>query len=151
MSMIMNHDITSLLGQRIMQRNSLAMKRSLEKLSSGLRTKIADLDNTAELAIGETMRSRIFGMEKALNNSQDGISMIQTAVGGLTRTQSMLNRMRELSVQAANDALTQQDRSYIQIEINEIRDQIDLIGNSTQFNRKSLLNGDNAILWSSSD
>ncbi|MBQ9418991.1 MAG: flagellin, partial [Synergistaceae bacterium] len=77
--------------------------------------------------------------------------MIQTAVGGLSQTQSMLNRMRELSVQAANDALTQQDRSYIQVEINEIRDHIDLIGNSTQFNRRSLLNGDSAILWSSSD
>ena len=149
--MIMNHDMTSLMGQRIMNRNSLAMKRSLEKLSTGLRTKIADLDNTAELSIGEVMRSRIYGMEKALNNSQDGVSMIQTAVGGLTQTQSMLNRMRELSVQAANDTLTQQDRSYIQVEINEIRDQIDLIGNSTQFNRKSLLNGDSAILWSSTD
>ncbi|MBR1486826.1 MAG: flagellin, partial [Synergistaceae bacterium] len=151
MSMIMNHDMTSIMGQRVMKKNSLAMKRSLEKLSTGLRTKIADLDNTAELAIGEVMRSRIYGMEKALNNSQDGVSMIQTAVGGLTQTQSMLNRMRELSVQAANDTLTQQDRSYIQVEINEIREQIDLIGNSTQFNRKSLLNGDSAILWSSTD
>ena len=143
--------MTSIMGQRIMQRNSLAMKRSLEKLSSGLRTKIADLDNTAYLSIGEVMRSRIYGMEKALNNSQDGVSLIQTAIGGLTQTQSMLNRMRELSIQAANDALTQQDRSYIQVEINEIRDHIDLIGSSTQFNRKSLLNGDSAVLWSSSD
>ena len=151
MSMIMNHDMTSILGQRIMQKNSLAMKRSLEKLSTGLRTKIADLDNTAYLSIGEVMRSRIYGMQKALNNSQDGISLIQTAIGGLSQTQSMLSRMRELSIQAANDTLTQQDRSYIQVEINEIRDQIDLIGNSTQFNRKSLLNGDSAILWSSSD
>ena len=151
MSMIMNHDMTSIMGQRIMNKNSLAMKRSLEKLSTGLRTKIADLDNTAELAIGEVMRSRIYGMEKALNNSQDGVSMIQTAIGGLTQTQSMMNRMRELSVQAANDTLTQQDRSYIQVEINEIRDQIDMIGNTTQFNRKSLLNGDSAILWSSTD
>ena len=151
MSMIMNHDMTSYMGQKIMAKNSLAMKRSLEKLSTGLRTKIADLDNTAELAVGEVMRSRIYGMEKALNNSQDGVSLIQTAVGGLSQTQSMLNRMRELSVQAANDTLTQQDRSYIQVEINEIRDQIDLIGNSTQFNRKSLLNGDSAILWSSSN
>ena len=151
MSMIMNHDMTSIMGQRIMNKNSLAMKRSLEKLSTGLRTQIADLDNTAELAIGEVMRSRIYGMEKALNNSQDGVSLIQTAVGGLSQTQSMMNRMRELAVQAADDTLTQQDRSYIQVEINEIRDQIDLIGNSTQFNRKTLLNGDNAILWSSTD
>ena len=151
MSMIMNHDMTAIMGQRIMQKNTLAMKRSLEKLSTGLRTKIADVDNTAYLAIGETMRSRIFGMEKALNNSQDGISMIQTAVGALDQTQSMLSRMRELSIQAANDALTQQDRSYIQVEVNELRQEIDRIGNTTQFNRKNLLNGDNAVLWSSTD
>ena len=151
MSMIMNHDITSLMGQRIMQKNTLAMKRSLEKLSTGMRTKIADIDNTAGLAISETMRSRIFGMDKALYNSQDGISLIQTANGALDQTQSMLQRMRELSVQAANDVLTQQDRSYIQVEINEIRDQISLIANTTQFNRKKILSGDNAVLWSSTD
>ena len=151
MSMIMNHDITSLMGQRIMQKNTLAMKRSLEKLSTGMRTKIADIDNTAGLAISETMRSRIFGMDKALYNSQDGISLIQTANGALDQTQSMLQRMRELSVQAANDVLTQQDRSYIQVEINEIRDQINLIAESTQFNRKKILSGDNAVLWSSTD
>ncbi len=151
MSMIMNHDITSLMGQRIMQRNSLAMKRSLEKLSTGLRTKIADVDNTAGLAISETMRSRIFGMEKALYNTQDGISLIQTASGALEQTNSMLMRMRELSVQAANDVLTQQDRSYIQVEINEIRDEITRLANTTQFNRKKILSGDNAVLWSSTD
>lgn len=151
MTMIMNHDITALMGQRIMQKNSLAMKRSLEKLSSGLRTKIADVDNTAGLAISETMRSRIYGMEKALYNTQDGISMIQTATGALDQTQSMLRRMRELTVQAANDVFTQQDRSYIQAEINEIRDAIDRIGTTTQFNRKNILSGDNAVLWSSTN
>ena len=149
MSMIMNHDITSLMGQRIMMKNSLAMRRSLQKLSTGLRTKIADLDNTAGLAISETMRSRIFGMEKALYNTQDGISLIQTASGALEQTNSMLMRMRELSVQAANDVLTQQDRSYIQVEINEIRDEITRLANTTQFNRKKILSGDNAVLWSS--
>lgn len=149
--MILNHDVTSLMGQRIMQKNSLAMKRSLEKLSTGMRTKIADLDNTSGLAISETMRSRIYGMEKALNNSQDGISLIQTASGALEQTQDSLRRMRELSVQASNDTLTQQDRSYIQVEINELRDEIDRIGNTTQFNRKRILSGDNAVLWSSTD
>ena len=149
MSMIMNHDMTAIMGQRIMQRNSLAMKRSLEKLSSGLRTKIADVDNTAGLAISETMRSRIGGMEKALNNSQDGISLIQTANGALDQTQSMLMRMRELTVQAANDTLTQQDRGYIQVEINEIRDEISNLATNTQFNRKNILSGDSAVLWSS--
>lgn len=151
MSMIMNHNITSLMGHRIMQKNTLAMKRSLEKLSTGMRTKVADLDNVAGLAISETMRSRIFGMDKALYNSQDGISLIQTANGALEQTQSMLQRMRELSVQAANDVLTQQDRSYIQVEINEIRDHISLIASTTQFNRKKILSGDNAVLWSSTD
>ena len=151
MSMIMNHDMTAMMGHRIMQKNSLAMKRSLEKLSSGLRTKIADIDNTAGLAISETMMSRIGGKEKALNNSQDGISLIQTATGALEQTQSMLQRMRELTVQAANDTLTQQDRSYIQVEINEIRDEITNLAANTQFNRKHILSGDNAVLWSSSN
>ena len=151
MSMIVNHDVVSLMGQRIMQKNSLAIRRSLEKLSTGLRTKIADVDNTAGLAISETMRSRIGGMEKALNNTQDGISMIQTASGALDQTQGMLRRMRELTVQAANDVLTQQDRSYIQTEINEIRDGITRLAETTQFNRKRILSGDNAVLWSSTD
>ena len=151
MSMIMNHDMTAIMGQRILQRNSLAMKRSLEKLSTGLRTRIADVDNTAGLAISETMLSRIGGMEKALNNSKDGISMIQTAAGALEQTQSMLMRMRELTVQAANDVLTQQDRSYIQVEINEIRDEISNVARNTQFNRKNILSGDNAVLWSSTN
>lgn len=151
MSMIVNHNVVSLMGQRIMQKNSLAIRRSLEKLSTGLRTKIADVDNTAGLAISETMRSRIGGMEKALNNSQDGISMIQTANGALDQTQGMLRRMRELAVQAANDTLTQQDRSYIQTEINEIRAGITRLAETTQFNRKRILSGDNAVLWSSTD
>lgn len=151
MSMIINHDAVSLMGQRIMQRNTLAIRRSLEKLSSGLRTKIADVDNTAGLAISETMRSRIGGMDKALNNTQDGISLIQTASAALEQSQGMINRMRELVMQAANDALTQQDRSYIQTEINEIRAGIDNIAHTTQFNRKRILSGDNAALWSSTD
>lgn len=151
MSMILNHNPVSLMGQRIMLKNSLAMRRSLEKLSTGLRTKIADVDNTAGLAISETMRSRIFGMEKALNNTQDGISLIQTATNALDNTQDMLMRMRELSVQAANDTLTQQDRSYIQVEINEIRDEITRTAKTTQFNRKRILSGDNAVLWSSTN
>lgn len=151
MSMIINHNAAALMGQRIMQRNSLAIRRSLEKLSSGLRTAIADIDSTADLAIGETMRSRLGGMDKALINTQDGISLIQTASGALDQTQGMLNRMRELTMQAANDTLTQQDRSYIQAEINEIRTGITRLAENTQFNRKRILSGDNAVLWSSTD
>ena len=151
MSMIMNHDMTAIMGQRILQRNSLAMRRSLQKLSTGLRTKIADVDNTAGLAISETMMSRTYGAEKALYNTQDGISLIQTASGALEGMHGMMLRMRELTVQAANDSLTQQDRGYIQAEINGIRGEIDRVAETTQFNRKKILSGDSAVLWSSTN
>ena len=151
MSFFMNHDLTSMMGQRFYQRNSLAMRRSLQKLSSGMRLKIADVDNTASLAISETMRSRIASMEKASQNTQDGISLIQTALGAMDQTQSMMNRMRELTVQASNDILTQQDRSYIQVEINELRQEITRLAKTTQFNRKKILSGDNAVLWSTNN
>ena len=151
MSFFMNHDLTSMMGQRFYQRNSLAMRRSLQKLSSGMRVKIADVDNTASLAISETMRSRIASMEKASQNTQDGISLIQTALGAMDQTQSMMNRMRELTVQASNDILTQQDRSYIQVEINELRQEITRLAKTTQFNRKKILSGDNAVLWSTNN
>ncbi|MBQ6772885.1 MAG: flagellin [Synergistaceae bacterium] len=151
MSFIMNHDLTSMLGQRFYQRNSLAMRRSLQKLSSGMRLTIADVDNTANLAISETMRSRIASMEKASQNTQDGISLIQTALTAMDQTQSMMNRMRELTVQASNDILTQQDRSYIQVEINELRQEITRLAKTTQFNRKKILSGDNAVLWSTNN
>lgn len=148
MSVSMNN-ITSLMGQCIMQRNSPAMKRSLEKLSTGLRTKTADFDGT--ISSSENMRARIFGIEKALYSTQDGISLIQTASGALEQMTAKLMRMRELSAQAANDILTQQDRSYIQVEINEIRSDITSLANTTQFDRKKILTGDNAVLWSSTD
>ena len=151
MSFIMNHDLTSMLGQRFYNKNSIAMRRSFQKLSSGLRTTIADVDNTASLAISETMRSRIASMEKASQNTQDGISLIQTALSAMDQTQSMMNRMRELTVQASNDILTQQDRSYIQVEINELRKEITRLAKTTQFNRKKILSGDNAVLWSTNN
>jgi flagellin len=95
------------------------------------------------------MRAQVRGLDRAISNSQDGISMLQTAEGALSETHSILQRMRELSVQAANDTLTQQDRAYIQLEIDELRDEITRIGNTTQFNKKKLLDGSAAALWSS--
>ena len=151
MSFTMQHDLTSMMGQRFYQQNSLAMRRSMQKLSSGLRVTIADVDNTASLAISETMRSRIFSAEKALQNTQDGVSLIQTALEAMDNTQTMITRMRELTVQASNDILTQQDRSYIQVEINELRKEITRLATNTQFNRKKILSGDGAVLWSSSN
>ena len=97
------------------------------------------------------MRSQIGGIDIALRNSQDGISLLQTAEGALGETNSMLQRMRDLAVQASNDSLTSQDRQYLQLEIDELKKQIDKIAGMTQFNRKRLLDGSSGALWSSSD
>ena len=97
------------------------------------------------------MRSQISWLDTALRNSQDGISLLQTAEGALGETNSMLQRMRELAVQASNDSLTSNDRQYIQLEINELRDQINMIAGTTQFNKKRILDGSSGTLWTSSD
>lgn len=97
------------------------------------------------------MRSQIRGLDTAIQNSQDGISLLQTAEGALSQTNSMLQRMRELSLQASNDTLTSNDRQYIQLEIDELKKQIDKIAGTTQFNKKRLLDGSCGALWASSD
>ena len=150
MSMVIQHNIPALKSYNIVNSTSNALQNSIAKLSSGLRINSA-ADDAAGLAISEKMRAQINGLDRAVANTQDGISLIQTAEGALSETHSILQRMRELSVQAANDTLTQQDRSYIQEEIGQLNEEITRIGNTTQFNRKKLLNGDSAVLWSSSD
>ena len=97
------------------------------------------------------MRAQISGMETAVRNAEDGISMLQTAEGALSETHAILQRMRELAVQAANDTLTSEDRSYIQLEVDQLKDQIDRIASTTQFNKKRLLDGSSAGIWSSSN
>lgn len=148
MSMVINHNIPALQTYNIVNGTSNSLQKSIAKLSSGLRINSA-ADDAAGLAISEKMRSQIGGLDKAVANTQDGISLIQTAEGALQETHSILQRMRELSVQAANDTLTQQDRSYIQVEIDQLNDEITRIGDTTQFNKKKLLNGEAAALWSS--
>ena len=150
MSMIINHNIPALQTYNIVNNTSNALQKSIAKLSSGLRINSA-ADDAAGLAISEKMRAQVRGLDRAVANTQDGISLIQTAEGALSETHSILQRMRELSVQAANDTLTQQDRSYIQEEIDQLNEEVTRIGNTTQFNKKKLLNGDAAGLWSSSD
>ena len=150
MSMVIQHNIPALQTYNIVNNTSNALQKSIAKLSSGLRINSA-ADDAAGLAISEKMRSQIRGLDRAVANTQDGISLIQTAEGALSETHSILQRMRELSVQAANDTLTQQDRSYIQEEIDQLKTEVTRIGNTTQFNKKKLLNGDSAGLWSSSD
>ena len=150
MSMVIQHNIPALQTYNIVNNTSNALQKSIAKLSSGLRINSA-ADDAAGLAISEKMRSQVRGLDRAVSNTQDGISLIQTAEGALSETHSILQRMRELAVQGANDTLTQQDRSYIQEEIDQLKEEITRIGNTTQFNKKKLLNGDSAGLWSSSD
>lgn len=129
---------------------NLSLQNVIRALSTGLRINSA-ADDASGFAVSEKMRSQIRGLDVALRNSQDGISMLQTAEGGLDGINSMLQRMRELAVQASNDSLTSTDRQYVQLEVDELRDQIDRIAETTQFNRKRLLNGSSGALWASSD
>jgi len=125
--------------------NNTNSTKSLEKLSSGYRINRAG-DDAAGLAISEKMRGQIRGLDQASRNSQDAISLIQTAEGALNETHSILQRMRELAVQAANDTNTEDDRGEIQKEINQLTSEINRIGNTTEFNTMKLLNGDRAIV-----
>ena len=113
---------------------------SLAKLSSGLRINKAG-DDAAGLAISEKMKNQISGLTQATRNAQDGISLIQTAEGGLSETHSILNRMRDLTVQAANDTNSGSDRTAIKTEIDTLNKEIDRISTDTKFNGKELLNG----------
>jgi flagellin len=141
------HNIPALQSYNALTKTNNSLSKSIERLSTGLRINSA-ADDAAGLAISEKMRSQISGLNQATRNAQDGISMIQTAEGALGETHSMLQRMRELAVQAANDTLTQEDRSYIQLEVDQLKEEIDRISTTTQFNKKQLLDGTGGALWS---
>ncbi len=143
--MIINHNVSALNAYRNLSITDRAMSRSLERLSSGLRINRA-ADDAAGLAISEKMRAQIRGLNQAIANAQDGISLIQTAEGALNETHDILQRMRELSVQAANDTLTASDRQNIQDEIDQLVEEIDRIGTTTEFNTKKLLDGTSSAL-----
>lgn len=138
--MIINHNIAALNTYNRLSANNTQTSKSLEKLSSGLRINRAG-DDAAGLAISEKMRGQIRGLDQAQRNAQDSISLIQTAEGALTETHSILQRMRELAVQASNDTNTTSDRDEIQKEINQLTDEIDRIANTTEFNTQKLLEG----------
>ena len=114
-----------------------AKSSSLAKLSSGLRINKAG-DDAAGLTISEKMRGQIGGLNQAVRNAQDGISLIQTAEGALNETHSILNRMRDLAVQAANDTNTRDDRVAIQGELNQLLEEVDRIAGNTEFNTQKL-------------
>lgn len=139
--MIINHNISALNTYRQLTINNNAAAKSLEKLSSGLRINRAG-DDAAGLAISEKMRGQIRGLEMAKKNAQDGISLIQTAEGALNETHAILQRMRELAVQAASDTNENKvDRPAIQDEINMLLEELDGITARTEFNTQKLLDG----------
>ena len=138
--MIINHNISALNTYRQLTINNNAGSRSLEKLSSGYRINRAG-DDAAGLAISEKMRGQIRGLNMASKNAQDGISLIQTAEGALNETHSILQRMRELAVQAANGTNTDADRAEIQKEIEQLKSEINRISTDTEFNTMKLLDG----------
>ena len=149
MSLRINQNVTSLSTYSNLNSTSNRMEKSIGKLSSGLRINSA-ADDAAGLAISEKMRSQISGLNRARLNAQDGVSMIQTAEGGLNETESIIQRMRELAIQGSNDTLTTNDRLEIQKEINQLRDAIDDISNTTEYNTKKLLNGSQTAQLTSS-
>lgn len=129
--MRINHNIQALNAYRNLAANQSNISKNLERLSSGLRINRA-ADDAAGLAISEKMRSQIRGLQMAERNALDAISMIQTAEGALNEVHSILQRMRELAVQAANDTNTSEDREAIQKEINQLTSEINRIANSTE-------------------
>ncbi|WP_195258252.1 flagellin Hag [Bacillus paralicheniformis] len=139
--MRINHNIAALNTLNRLSANNGASQKNMEKLSSGLRINRAG-DDAAGLAISEKMRGQIRGLEMASKNAQDGISLIQTAEGALTETHSILQRVRELVVQAGNTGTQQtEDLTAIQDEIKALKDEIDGISERTEFNGKKLLDG----------
>jgi flagellin len=143
--MRINHNIAALNAYRQLSQNQLNVSKHLEKLSSGLRINRAS-DDAAGLAISEKMRSQIRGLNQASRNALDAVSLIQTAEAALSSIHSMLQRMRELAVQAANDTNTEDDRNAIQEEVNQLTSEINRIGNTTEFNtRKLLMGGEGAV------
>jgi len=138
--MIINHNISALNTYRQLTGNTSASSKSLEKLSSGYRINRA-ADDAAGLAISEKMRGQIRGLAQAQRNAQDGISLIQTAEGALNETHAILQRMRELAVQASNDTYTADDRAKLQAEVDQLAAELTRISSTTEFNTRTLLDG----------
>lgn len=138
--MRINTNISALNAWKNLTVTDSLMAKSLEKLSSGYRINRA-ADDAAGLAISEKMRAQISGLRQATRNAQDGISLIQTAEGALNETHSILQRMRELAVQASSSAVTEEDRTAIQGEIDQLLAEVDRIATDTEFNTQKLLNG----------
>ena len=138
--MIVQHNMTALNANRQLGITNTNLAKSTEKLSSGYRVNRA-ADDAAGLSISEKMRGQIRGLNQASTNAQDGTSLIQTAEGALNEIHSVVQRMRELTVQASNDTYVKEDREAIQSEATALRDEINRIASQTQFNTMNLLDG----------
>ena len=138
--MVVQHNMTAANANRMLGITTSAQAKSSEKLSSGYRINRA-ADDAAGLTISEKMRSQIRGLNKASDNAQDGISLIQVAEGALNESHSILQRMNELATQAANDTNTTSDRTAIQKEVDALTTELDRIASTTQFNTQNLLDG----------
>jgi len=141
MSMVVQHNMTAANSNRMLGVTTSAQAKSTEKLSSGYKINRA-ADDAAGLTISEKMRSQVRGLTQASANAQDGISCVQTAEGALTEVHSMLQRMNELSIKAANGTNTVADRAAIRQELSALVEEIDRVQTSTQFNTQNLLNGE---------
>ncbi len=140
MGSVVQHNISAMNANNAMAKNVSGLKKSTEKLSTGYSINRA-ADNAAGLAISEKMRSQIRGLTQATANSNDAISLIQTAEGGLQETEDIMQRMRELAVQSANGTYTDEDREQIQHEVDALKDEVDRISSATEYNEMKLLDG----------
>ena len=140
MAMIVQHNMSAMNANRMLGITNSSLAKSTEKLSSGYKINRA-ADDAAGLSISEKMRSQIRGLNKASDNAQDGISLIQTAEGALNESHSILQRMRELSVQASNGTETDDDREAVQKEISQLQEELTRISSTTEFNTMKLLDG----------
>ena len=140
MAIVINTNVASLNAQRNLNKSQLGLNRSMQRLSSGMRINSAK-DDAAGLAISDRMTSQVRGLNQAARNAQDGISLAQTAEGALVETTNLLQRMRELAVQSANDTNTATDRSSLDAEFGQLQEEIQRIAANTQFNSRGILNG----------
>jgi flagellin len=138
--MIINHNLSAIYAHRQLKFIDWDVNKNIEKLSSGLRINRAG-DDASGLAVSEKMRSQIRGLKQAARNAEDGISFIQTAEGYLQEQQDILQRLRELAIQASNGIYTSEDRLQIQVEVSSLIDEIDRVASSAQFNTMNMLTG----------
>ncbi len=140
MALFINTNVASLNAQRNLGTSQLSLNKSMQRLSSGLRINSAK-DDAAGLAISDRMTSQIRGLNQAVRNANDGISLAQTAEGALSETTNLLQRMRELAVQSANDTNTTTDRASLDAEFQQLVSEVDRIATTTAFNNKTMLTG----------